>query len=264
VTGPAHLFLPVLTIDDFEVYEDGARQAVSFFSAYETSPLTLVLLLDASTSIRSAERDIKKGASTLVREMSPRDRAAVVVFSDEILESTQFTALPDPLLEAIGSLRGAGKTALYDAILFSLDRLSRIAGRKALLVFTDGADSRPMPGGSKASDLEAIEAGKLSEATIYTIGFVAEGRGVNERFLQKLAGETGGRAFFPVNAEHLDRSFAAVGEELHTRYRIAYTPQNGELDGRWRSIEIRIPRHPDLVVRTRKGYYAVAREGGSP
>ncbi len=265
VTGPNQFFVPRLTRDDFEVLEDGVRQEVSFFTSDDVAPLTLVLLLDASSSIEPSEKGIKKAASNLVREMTPRDQTAVVVFSDSVKSSTHFTAFQKPLLDAIGSLHPAGWTALYDAILHSLDKLSRIEGRKTLLVFTDGSDSRPTAGGSKASMEEAIEAGKHSEVTIYTVGFVAEAREVNRDFLERLARATGGRAFFPVNVDHLERSFSAIQEELHTQYRIGYTPRNDVRDGAWRRIEVRIKGQPNLIVRTRQGYYAVAGQtGGSP
>ena len=143
-----------------------------------------------------------------------------------------------------------------------LDKLSRIEGRKTLLVFTDGSDSRPTAGGSKASMEEAIEAGKHSEVTIYTVGFVAEAREVNRDFLERLARATGGRAFFPVNVDHLERSFSAIQEELHTQYRIGYTPRNDARDGTWRRIEVRIQGQPNLIVRTRLGYYAVSGHTG--
>ncbi len=259
VTGPNQLFLPGLTIEDFEVLEDGVRQEVSLFSSDEAAPVTLLLLLDASMSIAGSEGEIKKASSNLVREMKSRDRAAVVVFSDTILRSTHFTAFTDPLLKAIGSLYARGTTALYDAIMYSLDKLSRIEGRRALLVFTDGTDSWPMDGGSKSSAKQVIEGGKMSEVTIYTVGFIGEGQRVNQNFLSQLASESGGRAFYPANVDHLHRSFAAIGQELHTSYRIAYTPKNHALDGTWRVISVRTPGHEDLVIRTRQGYYAVPR-----
>jgi len=108
VTGPNQLFVPRLTRSDFEVLEDGVLQEVSFFSSDDVAPLTLVLLLDASSSIAPSETGIKKAASDLVREMSPRDEAAVVVFSDSVRSSTHFTAFQDPLLEAIRSLYPGG------------------------------------------------------------------------------------------------------------------------------------------------------------
>ncbi len=222
VTGPNQLFVPMLSADDFDVLEDGVRHKIAFFSSDEVAPLTLVLLLDASSSIKPSEKGIKEAASNLVRAMSTRDETAVVIFNDKIQRSTYFTAFQEPLLDAIRELYPEGWTALYDAILHSLKKLARIEGRKALLVFTDGSDSRPAAAGSKASMEEVIEAGKLSEVTIYTIGFVAESRGVNEKFLSTLAHRTGGRAFFPVNVEYLERSFAAIEEELHTQYRIGY------------------------------------------
>lgn len=109
---------------------------------------------------------------------------------------------------------------------------------------------------------EAIEAGKHSEVTIYTVGFVAEAREVNRDFLERLARATGGRAFFPVNVDHLERSFSAIQEELHTQYRIGYTPRNDVRDGTWRRIEVRIQGQPNLIVRTRLGYYAVSGHTG--
>ena len=81
--------------------------------------------------------------------------------------------------------------------------------------------------------------------------------GIRFYFLSQLASESGGRAFYPVNVDHLHRSFAAIGQELHTSYRIAYTPKNATLDGTWRAIEVRTPGHEDLVIRARQGYYAV-------
>ena len=259
VTGPSHLFLPKLTAEDFEIFEDGVRQEVHYFSADEVAPVTLILLLDASTSIAGSERAIRKAASNLVREMNPRDKAAVVIFSDTIMKSTHFTAFSDPLLEAIGSLYPRGATALYDAIQHSLQKLSDVPGRKALLVFTDGSDSSPMDGGSKSSSQDIIDAARRSEVTIYTVGFVAKGRGVNRNFLTTLAQESGGRAFFPVNADHLHRSFSAIEQELHTSYRLAYIPTNGLLDSSWRNIQVLLPEQPDLIVRTRQGYYAEPR-----
>ena len=212
-------------------------------------------LFDRASAIGS----VKEAASNLVRAMSTRDKTAVVIFNDEIQQSTYFTAFQEPLLDAIRELYPEGWTALYDAILHSLEKLAGIAGRKALLVFTDGSDSRPAAAGSKASMEEVIEAGKLSEVTIYTVGFVAESRGVNENFLSTRAHGTGGRAFFPVNVEHLERSFAAIEEELHTQYRIGYAPENEAHDGAWRRIEVRIRGREELVVRTRQGYYALPR-----
>ena len=97
----------------------------------------------------------------------------------------------------------------------------------------------------------------MSEVTIYTVGFVGDGRAVNQDFLTRLASESGGRAFYPVDVDHLHRSFVAIGQELHTSYQIAYTPKNNVLDGTWRAIQVRIQGYEDLIVRTRQGYYAV-------
>lgn len=259
VTGPSHPFLPELTADDFAVYEDGVQQQVTFFSRNDVTGLTFVLLLDASTSIGGSERAIRKASDNLVRGMTPRDEAAVVVFSDEILTSTPFTRFSKPLQKAIKSLYPNGSTALYDAVMHALDKLAPTDGRKSLIVFTDGTDSSPMKGGSKSSAGEVVAAAKLSEVTIYTVGFIANGSGVNASFLETLAGETGGRAFFPANAEHLSRSFASIEQELHTSYSVAYVPSKKIQDAQWRQVEVKLPRYDTMIARTRSGYYAIPR-----
>jgi len=259
VTDKKGRFIPDLSLEDFEVYEDNTRQTVDFFTS-EVTPVTLLLLLDASTSVRGSVDGIKEAASNFVTKLWDGDKAIIADFNEHIRFSSHFSDDIDRLVQTIQSLYPAGWTALYDSILYSLDKVSEAEGRKALLVFTDGDDSRSIGQGSEASSKDAIEGAKFSEVTIYTVGFRgkrgAGSRGVNKGFLKKLAVETGGAAFFPSGIGDLNRDFEAIQDELHSQYRLAYVPTNKEQNGEWRTIAVRIKNRDDLVVRTRQGYYA--------
>lgn len=259
VTDKKGRFIPDLTEVDFEVLEDGIPQEIGFFTA-EVTPVTLLLLLDASTSVRPSVDGIKEAASNFVGKLWDGDQAIVADFNERIRFSSHFSGDVDRLIQTIQSLYPSGWTALYDAVLFSLDKVSEAEGRKALLVFTDGDDSRSAGQGSEANSKQAIEGAKFSEVTIYSVGFegrrMAGAKGVNKGFLKDLAEETGGRSFFPDGIGELNNDFDAIQNELHSQYRLAYAPKNLEPNGEWRAIDVRIKNRDDLVVRTRKGYYA--------
>jgi VWFA-related protein len=240
--------------------EDGREQELSFFTA-EVTPVTVLLLLDASTSIRPSMDGIKEAAINFVSKLWEGDKAIIADFNEHIRFSTHFTEDIDRLIGSIQSLYPSGWTALYDSVLISLDKVSEAEGRKALLVFTDGDDSRSQGYGSEASRDDVVEGSRFYEVTIYSIGFRgnrgAGGGGVNKGFLNKISKETGGIAFFPKNIGELNESFTQIQDELHSQYRMAYIPSNAARDGRWRKIEVRVKGRDDLVVRTRKGYYSL-------
>ena len=260
-------FIPGLTEEDFEVYEDKGIQELSFFGP-EVTPVTVLLLLDASTSIRPSVEGVKEAAGNFVGKLWDGDQAIIGDFNERVRFSTYFTDDVDRLVATIQSLYPSGWTALYDAILLSIFKLESVEGRKALLVFTDGDDSRSAGVGSEATKDDAVEGAKFSEVTIYSVGFQGNrgfgGSGVNKGFLKKLSRETGGAAFFPKDIRALAESFDRIQDELHSQYRLAYIPQDGTKDGRWRAVEVRIKDQPDLVVRTRTGYYAVPPIGVEP
>lgn len=263
VTDKKGRFVPDLTADDLEVYEDRVPQDVSFFTSEDT-PVTLLLLLDASTSVRPSVDGIKEAASNFVSKLRDGDQAIIADFNEHIRFSSHFSGDIDRLVATIQSLYPSGWTALYDSILYSIEKVSEAPGRKALLVFTDGDDSRSVGQGSVAEARDAIEGAKFSEVTIYAVGFegrrVRGSRGVNKGFLRDLASETGGAAFFPQGIGELNRDFDRIQDELHSQYRLAYVPKNSEKNGEWRTIEVRVKGRDDLVVRTRQGYYAYPRE----
>lgn len=256
VTDSRGRFVSGLTEENFVVREDGVPQEINFFAS-EVAPLDILILLDASLSMRASLDYVKEAASIFVDRLWEGDRAMIGEFNDRIRFGGEFTDDRRRLTSSILALNPLGATALYDASILALERLHRAdAERKALLVFTDGDDSRITGFGSEASSRDAIEAARLTEAAIYAIGFEGNGARVNKRFLNRLTEETGGQALFPERTGDLIGSFARIEEDLHSQYRLAYIPRIEQRDGEWRSIEVTVTGRRGLTARARRGYYA--------
>lgn len=254
-------FVPGLTRDSFEVLEDGLPQELSFFTAQFT-PVTTLLLLDSSSSIRSSLSAIQTAAYLFAQNLSEGDKARIGLFNNEVRFGLGYTDDISAHLAMLKTMKAEGRTILYDSILAALDELESVDGRKSLLIFTDGHDAGPANQGSRASIEEVIESAKQSEVTIYTVGFIGLGpertKSVNHPFLTTLAESTGGRPFFPEKVEEVKKAFAGVQQDLHRHYRMAYAPTSltAGVSG-WRIIEVKVKK-PGLFVRTRQGYYTRA------
>ena len=252
-------FMTGLGVDDFEVLEDGVPQEIRFFTA-DLTPVTSLLLLDTSASVRSSLSAIQTAAYLFLRNMASEDRGRVATFSEGVRFGPPYGTEIWNQVAMIRAMRPFGKTALYDAILTSLQELSQIEERKALILVSDGEDSGQGAKGSVSTREQAIEGARLSEGAIYTVGYTGwspEGGGrLNREFLDAVAEQSGGRSYYPEEIEDLSRHFRQIQHELHRQYQIAYLPSRNRKEGGWRSIEVRIKGREDLVARTRKGYYA--------
>lgn len=252
-------FVTGLEAEDFVVLEDGAPQAIRFFTA-DLTPVTSLLLLDTSASVRSSLSAIQTAAYLFLRNMAQGDQGRVATFSEGVRFGPPYGTEIWNQVAMIRAMRPFGKTALYDAILTSLQELSRVEERKALILVSDGEDSGRGAKGSVSTREQAIEGARLSEGAIYTVGYTGwspEGGGrLNREFLDSVAEQSGGRSYYPDEIEDLSRHFRQIQHELHRQYQIAYLPSKDRKEGGWRSIEVRIKGRDDLTARTRKGYYA--------
>jgi len=259
-------FVPGLTEDDFIILDGASEQQITFFSD-EFTPVTTMLMLDSSSSVRSSLSAIQTAAYLFAQNLSEGDTARIGLFASEVRYGERFSRNLSEHYAFLRSMRPAGRTALYDAIISGLEEVSVIDGRKSMLVFTDGDDAGPADQGSTASSEDTLEAAKLSEVTIYTVGFTGWGPdgsdSVNRPFLNSLAEATGGRAFFPEDVDAVRQAFTDVQDDLHRHYRMAYAPLETlepaisvEFAEGWRPLEVRVKDRDDLVVRTRQGYYA--------
>jgi len=265
VHDKAGRFVRGLGPKDIEVYEDGARQDVSYFRevsgpSAEKIPLSVVLVLDSSGSMRNNMHFLQEAAVTFVNRLEDVDSALVVDFNEGVRGSADFTGDTARLEQFVEALQAWGGTALYDAMHYGLNRIKDQPGRKAMIVFSDGADNR-----SSIGEQELLDFARSVEATVYCVGIRGES-GLLARsprgFMRKIAKETGGDFFFPDRVGDLIKVFAGISDELHNHYLLAYSPKRSP-DGSWRAIDVRLKR-ADAELRVRKGYFAVKRRRPAP
>jgi VWFA-related protein len=201
-----------------------------------------------------------------------KDIAAVVTFEHESVLVQDLTSNVERLHQAIDDVRisvtnvstgtvggtppiinsGAGSTSMYDSIYsVSSDLLRREAGRRVIILITDGHDTS-----SSVKLRDAIERTWRNEVIVYSIGIGDPSYGVNSGELKKIASETGGRAFFPRSEEDLDKAFALIDEDLRSQYILSYSSSNEARDGSFRTIQLKVKTRKDLTVRHRRGYFA--------
>ena len=244
---------------DVELLENGVKQEVSYFreasslgDASERVPLSVVLVLDTSGSMKPNLSFLQEAVLNFVYKLEDVDTVLVVSFNDSVKGSAEFTGDTDRLERFVEGLQAWGGTSLYDAIHYSLGRIKDAPGRKALIVFSDGADTT-----SQMQDRDVVDYARSVEATVYSIGFKASGFSSSRGFLRKIAAETGGQFFAPDKVGELIKVFGEISNELKNHYLLAYTPARPP-DGTWREISLKVSRS-DAEVRVRKGYFAVKR-----
>lgn len=243
--------------EDFELFEDGKAQRIEYFSdpgKGSDVPLTIALLVDTSGSVRQRLEYEKEAAARFFREIlrPDRDLALVIQFDSEVNLVQDFTQDPEALYRALDSLRAGNNTALYDAVyLAAEEKLKAEAGRKVVVVITDGADTA-----SLVKKETAIEAAQKNDILIYGIGVQGGRFRTDFGVLQKFARETGGEFFSPkASGEEIRDAFSSIQRDIRGHYSLGYTPSNRLRDGAFRKIELRSKRS-GVRVRTRSGYYA--------
>ena len=160
-------YVPNLLKDDFRIWEDGVEQDVAFFQSVD-KPFSVVLMLDTSPSTQFRLEDIQDAAISFVNQLRPDDRVMVVSFNDDIKILSEFTTDRSKLQRAIQRAHTGDGTRLYDAVDMVMNQqLSRIQGRKAIVLFTDGVDTT-----SKRADYQSnmMDAQEL-DALVYTVQY---------------------------------------------------------------------------------------------
>jgi len=244
-----------LTRSDFEVIEDGRPQDLQYFAVGDgdaAPPLHLGLMLDASGSMQT-DLKLAQGASIKFLNLLPEAEAITLVDFDTQVRITRFPQRDFPrLVERIRQRKPDGWTALYDALGTFLDGVDQEEGRRILVMYTDGADSR-----SVLSLNETLTLLRASPVTVYAIGFVGNtgsSRQLLQMTLMQLSEATGGQAFFPSSMKEVEGAYEKVLAEIKGQYHLGYLSANTATDGAWRKVEIKVKR-PDTRVRARKGYF---------
>jgi VWFA-related protein len=269
VIDPGKQFVRGLSAPDFTVLEDGVEQQVQFFESTEV-PLDLMILLDTSSSMSDKMDVVHEAAIGFLRTLRPRDRGAVVAFSDGVDILQELTSDRAALEQAIRKTAARGATSLHNALYISLKQFGRSSGqedtvrRQAIAVLSDGEDTS-----SLVTFDDVLALARKSGVGIYPIALQSKNAAArlvstgqrryfseSEYSMRQLAQETGAQAFFPLQIYELKGIYAEIAQELSSQYSLAYAPTNGRADGRFRRIVVRVASRPELKLRTRAGYTA--------
>jgi Ca-activated chloride channel homolog len=260
VTDGGGKYVTDLTEEEFEVFEDGAKQKLTFFSRTQ-QPISLALLLDTSASMDERMGIAQEAAIGFAKQLHREDQAEVIDFDSQVRILQAFTNDAVTLEKAIRQTTPNGSTSLYNAIYISLKELKKVRAaatseirRQAIVLLSDGDDTS-----SLIEFEEVLDLAKRSETAIYAIG-LRQGEVGRREFkeaefvLKQLANETGGRAYFVTDARELPKIYQTIWDELSSQYSLAYSSGNPKRDGAWRRIQVRVNR-PSVSARTKQGYY---------
>ncbi len=260
VTDTTGRYVSDLDQGDFSVFEDGAKQDITFFTR-RIQPIALSLLLDSSASMDDKLGTLQIAASNFVQRLKTTDVAQVIDFDSRVEIRQAFTSNQTDLQSAINRIASGGSTSLHNAIYIALKELKKVKAqtdedvrRQAIVVFSDGEDTS-----SLVSFDEVLDLAKRSETAVFTIalrGPENQRKGFREAefVMRQLAEETGGRAFFPERIEDLNSVYGQIADELASQYTVGYSPRNPRRDGAWRRVVVQVAR-ANAVPRTKRGYY---------
>lgn len=219
--------IPNLTASDFELTEDNLPQPIAFFDQPSTTPLDIVLAIDASESVTPYEHLERAAARDFIHSLlRPQDRIALISFADSVRQLTAFTSNPHRIDSALGHMHHGHATALYDALTTASQRLAETPAapnaRRVIVLITDGENTTHH--GDYAS---ALEAAQRARATIYSLIIIPvaadAGRDTGgEHALIQLATDTGGRFYDVHQQSDLAPAFAHVSTNLRTQYDLGY------------------------------------------
>jgi Ca-activated chloride channel homolog len=258
-------FVTDLEQSDFNVYEDGVQQTVTFFNKTNL-PIALAILMDTSASMDTKLPTAQEAAIGFAKRLRTQDLAEVIDFDNKVLTLQAFTNSAQELEQAIRKTSAGGSTSLYNAIYIALKDLKKAVAknvdeirRQAIVVLSDGEDTS-----SLLPFEEVLDLAKRSETAIYCIGLRDNDSGGTKLFkeaefvLKQFSQETGGRAFFPNHLTDLTNVYGQIADELSSQYTVGYTSRNPKRDGAWRRIVVRANR-PNTSTRTKQGYFGPTR-----
>jgi VWFA-related protein len=243
-----------LTAADLEVVENGVVQTLELFQE-AVEPVSIVLALDASGSMKKKEADVVSSAREFITALRPQDRLAVVLFADHPLFAHDLTDDRATALAALDLYRANGGTALYDTLAEGLLHLKQAGGRRVVVVMTDGRDENN-PGTGPGSVRHLDDVADLIQRTGAVVFGIGLGVNVDHEPLKKIAEWSGGRALFPADVSELPAQYRRVVDDLRRRYVVGYTSSHIQHDGSWRQVDIRVKRQPNATVRSTGGYVA--------
>ncbi len=283
ILDKTHQFVPGLKANNFLVLEDGVPQTITSVRVAQT-PITAVMLLEFAANSYYLINDMRNASYYFFRSLRPDDYVAVMTYDFHTHILTDFTNNKDTVAQALQSLiiPTWSETNLFDALYETLDRCSRIEGRKYIILISSGRDTF-----SKLTlDKILAKVKSTQNITIFSIGtgallhemYGGAGGGMgaaiaNMDYLQAqnqlntFAAMTGGMSFNPVFQGALPDVFAQINDSIRNQYVLTYRPTNNKNDGSYRKVKVLLvdnEGHP-LRMQDEKGkpqkYSIIARDG---
>jgi Ca-activated chloride channel family protein len=240
--------------NQFKLFVDGAEQEILSFTT-EATPFAAVILLDTSGSMEQRVSLARSAAMQFLDGLRADDVTAIYNFDSKVSLLQDFSNSRD-VREAIFDLKAQGMTVLNDAIFKAAQELSnRPEKRRAIIVLSDGADTKSAKSGDKA-----LKAALSANASIYTVDMSSvdlngKERMQNQGALKNFAEKSGGRFVKTPGGIAMREAFKNIVAELGRQYTLSFQPPESKSDGKWHAIELK-HANPELTIRTRKGYNA--------
>ena len=229
--------------EDFSVLEDGHPEKISLFEQQSGVPLSIVMALDVSGSVRKEMKlELESARRFTASILRPEDGMSLITFSENVNEIVQFTNSWKRIADGMHNILPGAGTSLYDAIYLSSLRLRRRDGRKVLVIITDGGDTT-----SRVDYQEALRTAQSAEVMVYSIIIVPVGADAGrnlggEHALIQMSEDTGGRHYYAESTANLDAAFDQISRELRTQYLLGYYPSRKMASTDFRTITVKITR----------------------
>ncbi len=262
VTDELNRFVLGLQKKDFRLFDDGVEQSIAHLSG-EDVPLSVGLAFDTSGSMNYKLSTSKDAGKLFLKALNPEDEAFLVEFNDSAKLTAGFSNNADEIRNAIDKAQPGGLTALLDGIKLSLTSMKDAKNpRKAIVVISDGGDNHSS---YTAKQIEALV--READVEVYAMGVFDPLASIaltpeevsGPKLLSEISAQTGGRAFAATFAGDLPSVAARIAIELRNQYVLGYYPTNRARDGKYHTIEVKIPQPagmPSLKAHWRQGYYA--------
>ena len=256
-------YMDGLKLDDFQVFEDGQEQKISFFSHDLRVPISIGVLIDASGSMRYKLQQALQTVREIAQALSPQDEMFVISFNSDVDVRHHFTSNMQEIQRTFRDIKASGETAAYDAIQLAVTEEMKRAkhNKKILLLITDGFDTRSHINATQVEDIL-----KRAEVLVYAIGIDDDDDDplvlrrtryhIYHYMLGRLTSISGGRAFrlFSGRNYALNSLAQVLLEELHQQYTLSYYPASGRDKNAWRQVDVKVKK-AGAQIRHREGYY---------
>ncbi len=249
--------------EDFQIFEDGVEQEVAILESVEKT-VTVFLLLDRSGSMSNFMSELTRAANTFVLQLRPNDQIIAATFADYVDVLFKPTKVKDLQYGVkIRQHKGDSYTRTYDAVGYTLERMKKIKGRRAIILFSDGAGE-----GTFDTFKSNMRDAEESDTLIYTVQFDTFPRVISSKtnkkayiksievansYMRNLAQVTGGRAYQIEKIDDLEQTFKLVADELGQQYSIGYYPKQSGEQGERKQIKVKV-NLPNAAVRARDSY----------